>query len=125
MLPVPKAWRILRQGSLEILLPDRLMPPFIWQDIQNEGENMDVEKDRKWEVGFGRVRLVVSPVMGLIAAILVAVYRITPGSGIAALLLTFCVVTLATSLVMRAIGWVVRRSVNMSADKTMNDKGRQ
>jgi len=86
---------------------------------------MDVEKDRKWEVGFGRVRLVVSPVMGLIAAILVAVYRITPGSGIAALLLTFCVVTLATSLVMRAIGWVVRRSVNMSADKTMNDKGRQ
>jgi uncharacterized membrane protein len=78
---------------------------------------MNVEKDRQLKDGFARLSLVVSPITGIIAVGIVVVCRINVGNQVAALLLTFCLVTLVAAIIMRAIGWVVRGFVAGEADK--------
>jgi uncharacterized membrane protein len=89
---------------------------------------MNVEKDARLKEDFRRISLVVSPVTGIIAAIIAAVYGTDMRNQFAFSFLIFCLVTLIAVLVIRAIGWVVRRSVAGAADKkenAMNQKDRE
>ncbi len=87
---------------------------------------MNVEKDRHLRESFAHAALVIAPITGIIAGIIASVYRMDMRSQVAALLLTFCAATLAAAVVIRAIGWVVRRCVAEDGDKrehVMNEKG--
>lgn len=81
---------------------------------------MSAEKDARLKEHFRRISLVVSPVTGIIAGIIAAVYRTDMRNQFAFLFLVFCLVTLIAILVIRAIGWVVRRSVAGAAEKKEN-----
>jgi biotin transporter BioY len=81
---------------------------------------MNVEKDARLKKDFRRISLFVSPVTGIIAAIIAGVYRTDMRNQVAFLFLIFCLVTLIAVLVIRAIGWVVRRSVVGVTEKKEN-----
>jgi hypothetical protein len=81
---------------------------------------MNAEKDRQLKERFARLALVISPVAGIIAVVIVAACRTDVGNQIEALLLTFCVVTLVAVLIMRTVGRVVRGFVAGDADKKEN-----
>ncbi|MGD1000390.1 MAG: hypothetical protein ABSA67_06790 [Candidatus Brocadiia bacterium] len=89
---------------------------------------MNVEKDTQLRKSFRRISLVVSPVTGVIAAIVAAIYRTDMRNQVAFVFLTFCLVMLIAVLVIRAIGWVVRRSVCGDAGRkedAVNGKDRE
>jgi len=118
----------LSQALVRCMLPVQAVQGILWQDSQNEVENMNVEKDKQLKKRFRRVSLVVSPVTGIIAAIIAAACRTDMRNQVAFLFLTFCLAMLVAILVIRAIGWVVRRSVAGDADKkenAVNEKDRQ
>ena len=81
---------------------------------------MSAENDARLKKNFRRVSLVVSPLTGIAAAIIAAAYRTEMRNQVAFPVLIFCAATLIAILVIRAIGWVVRRSVAGAADKKEN-----
>lgn len=81
---------------------------------------MNAEKDTRLKERFRRVSLVVSPVAGIIAAVIAGAYRTDLRNQVAFLFLTFCLGMLIAILVIRAIGWIVRRSAAGDADKKEN-----
>ena len=78
---------------------------------------MTVERDRQLRARFFRLSLLVSPVVGIIAGIIAAVYRTDMRNQVAFAVLIFCLASLITILVMRAVVWVVRRCVAGRADE--------
>ncbi len=81
---------------------------------------MNVEKDTRLKARFRRVSLVVSPVTGIIAVMIAAAFRTDLRNQVPFLFLIFCLGMLMAILVIRAIGWVVRRSVAGGADEREN-----